>query len=495
MGNCNIFYKQTNIITNRDLILNKTKQKTSIQSMNSLNDGKINLEDSQGDVRLAMSRMQRISNKSINVQGNGIENGHQTSAEGSVKDNMLRIKSKSNNRTFQINVNRDRGSYIDNDNDNENENDNDNENYKFKDSYSRTSHTGITNNPTNSNSNMSNLNSTNNNANVTNVTNITNITNNFINNTNTEIYNPKINSPNNRQQFKNDILNKSTKSTKSRKSSKEKIHEIKLINNCITIQTKFRIYLKYIKSRNPLYYPRDGITRMFDFFFNLGNEGQYIGHWKNKVRNGFGIMIWSDGDDYTGMWNDDQMEGIGKFKNTLTGSTYEGYFLQDNISNYGIETWSNGSIYEGEYMDNKKNGLGLLKFDDGSYYKGEFQDNEINGYGSFYKKDGSHFQGYYVKNKLNGLGILTTRDNKVYHGEFIDNIKDGFGILYDKQKNKNRVYVGNWRKGYLEDEVVVIENKEIRKFYFKNSKKVREIKDYDFKLREFDKIAKELLNE
>lgn len=67
----------------------------------------------------------------------------------------------------------------------------------------------------------------------------------------------------------------------------------------------------------------------------MTEQGEYEGMWKRDVREGQGIMKWSDGSRFEGEWKDD-MRKRGKM------------FMQD------------GNIYEGEFMNDKYHGLGTL---------------------------------------------------------------------------------------------------------------------------------------
>ena len=64
---------------------------------------------------------------------------------------------------------------------------------------------------------------------------------------------------------------------------------------------------------------------------------------------------------------------------------YEGFWVNDLQSNYGIEKYKDGSEYRGQYYNGKKNGLGTYKWATGHKYEGEFMNNTFNGYGLIMK--------------------------------------------------------------------------------------------------------------
>jgi len=199
---------------------------------------------------------------------------------------------------------------------------------------------------------------------------------------------------------------------------------------------------------------------------------------KNEDEEGFktGLnTIKRDQEEYYGKFikigSDVRLDGVGRYRNNQSNSSFEGNFSGGNINGFGVEKWEDGSIYIGEYKDGSKNGIGTLKFDDGSIYQGEFKDNDICGIGSFSKADGSVQKGCFKRNKLTGYVIITLPDDKVYEGEYVKDKKEGFGILYDC--NKQRAYVGTWMNSKMEGEGCVIENNTVKKYIFQNSKRLK----------------------
>ena len=55
----------------------------------------------------------------------------------------------------------------------------------------------------------------------------------------------------------------------------------------------------------------------------LQDNQTYTGQWKNKQRNGHGILKWENGAYYEGEWQDDMANGLGKLVHT-DGDVYEG---------------------------------------------------------------------------------------------------------------------------------------------------------------------------
>lgn len=77
-------------------------------------------------------------------------------------------------------------------------------------------------------------------------------------------------------------------------------------------------------------------------------EATYEGSFKAGKREGYGVMTWSDGSTYRGIWKND-------------------------IRQEGDMHMANGNIFRGTFKDDKFSGQGLLLNDrDGVIYQGEF---------------------------------------------------------------------------------------------------------------------------
>ena len=77
----------------------------------------------------------------------------------------------------------------------------------------------------------------------------------------------------------------------------------------------------------------------------------YEGDWDvNKKRHGFGIYKWKDGSTYSGYWKDNQACGYGKLIHS-DGDIYEGNWELDKANGYGEYIQINGTIYKGYWKD------------------------------------------------------------------------------------------------------------------------------------------------
>ena len=59
------------------------------------------------------------------------------------------------------------------------------------------------------------------------------------------------------------------------------------------------------------------------------------------------------------------------------GDSYEGNFVDDERSGYGVYTWANGECYRGDFEHNLMNGTGTFTWPGGRVYSGHFENGII----------------------------------------------------------------------------------------------------------------------
>ena len=189
---------------------------------------------------------------------------------------------------------------------------------------------------------------------------------------------------------------------------------------------------------------------------------------KNRKKNGFGIITWSDGSKLRGIFDSNELNGICKFYNYKYKSTFmgeysnnhpkgfgvysvksyslQGYWESENLNGIAIEVWEDGTYFQGEYKDNKKNGIGLYRWPDGTIYQGEFRDGQMNGKGILLYSNDCIFSGEIENGYMNGYGNFSWGNGCMYIGYYVQDIKNGFGIYIWDQKNF-LCYIGFWEMG------------------------------------------------
>ena len=214
-----------------------------------------------------------------------------------------------------------------------------------------------------------------------------------------------------------------------------------------------------------------------------------------KIKNGFGVLLQSNGEKKVGTWNYNKFEGwnyyidingtlyIGFFvnnklngkgeKNNLDDETYEGDFIDNLEEGFGKEI-NNMFEYVGEFKKGKKEGKGKIIYkQNGDWYEGDFSNNNFNGNGHyFWKKTEYEYIGNYINGVMEGKGIFKYGDKAIYKGDFKNGKKEGKG----EWTTKNNKIIGNFENdlphgmGYLED------NKGFRGYVEFNEGKIINIK-------------------
>ena len=258
--------------------------------------------------------------------------------------------------------------------------------------------------------------------------------------------------------FNNNVINIEN-NFKEKKQDKNKNK-----HNIIKIQLQ-----KYISSKNKnsfdsnlAYVSNKSINSKIKDLINEGKTEKYIGEKKGKLKDGLGLQIWNNNTHYFGNFKNNKIHGIGKFisgeakykgefiKGESNGYgiysnsklTFEGYWINDFQSNYGIEEWNDGSIYKGQYSKGRKNGIGTYIWSDGNKYEGEFKNNVFSGYGAYYYNNGNCYFGQWENNQKNGYGEFITK-NKIFIGFYVNGKRNGFGITFLRDKRK--YFLGFWK--------------------------------------------------
>lgn len=196
----------------------------------------------------------------------------------------------------------------------------------------------------------------------------------------------------------------------------------------------------------------------------------YNGEILNGRRNGYGEMIYTNGDTYLGYWKDDKHEGtgtytyfngdkyVGNFNNNLKNGNGTFYYYksksrfqgvwENNIQKNGTLFFNNGDYFKGDIdiPGEELNGYGIYTWRNGDYYEGSFKFGKKNGEGKYYWSDGASFKGRWLNDKENGPGLMIWSDGGSYRGNYINGLRSGKGI---HRYVDGKVYEEEWFKGEL----------------------------------------------
>ncbi|MCB0665615.1 MAG: caspase family protein [Saprospiraceae bacterium] len=225
--------------------------------------------------------------------------------------------------------------------------------------------------------------------------------------------------------------------------------------------------------------------------YRYQNGAIYSGDFASHQPDGFGTLIFSNGNKYVGNWKKSMKEGEGKMIFT-SGETYSGQFVSNRFNGYGIYQFKNGNRYEGYWKDGKPHGEGSLYKPDeettvGIWESGqllqqegareepehetatevvyeELQDCNIEdcrtGIGKFDYSDGSHFEGEFLNGAPHGEGICLYQNGDHYAGEWYRDQPNGRGKM---EYANGDVLEGVWQNGQFVRGKKILKSQPIKK--------------------------------
>lgn len=91
-----------------------------------------------------------------------------------------------------------------------------------------------------------------------------------------------------------------------------------------------------------------------------GRRCWQAGRWVGGHLQGAGVVVMCDGSCYLGEMHKDHPEGVGVFRNAVTGLVYEGEVRMDKQDGTGILWARHGPVYFGEWLEGLRNGRGVM---------------------------------------------------------------------------------------------------------------------------------------
>ena len=132
----------------------------------------------------------------------------------------------------------------------------------------------------------------------------------------------------------------------------------------------------------------------------------------NGVRDGEGILNFSDGSEYVGNWKDNKMHG------------------------QGTRRFPNGNVYNGLYHEGKRSGNGRCYYANGDMYIGEWGNDQMNGFGRYYYNNGQCFEGFFWEGTRNGMGKYQLTDGRVDIYRYENDMRVGEGVRWSTDRKK-----------------------------------------------------------
>lgn len=121
--------------------------------------------------------------------------------------------------------------------------------------------------------------------------------------------------------------------------------------------------------------------------YTFADGSWYYGEFYENMKDGVGEFHWADGSYYYGSYANDKRNGKENVTITLfdgsiysgkpkmvfsNGDTYTGDFQDDERTGNGIYTWSNNEKYEGQFVNGVLHGQGTYYYSESSSYTGQF---------------------------------------------------------------------------------------------------------------------------
>jgi|GEM_PF-1950549 len=192
----------------------------------------------------------------------------------------------------------------------------------------------------------------------------------------------------------------------------------------------------------------DEYTGVIDQNFNRAGEGILVrksgytfdGEWLNNMENGQGSGKFSNGDKFVGQWKNGKPFGNGLF-NYADGKVYNGALLDGEPGGFGVMTFTNGDVYSGSWLYGKFEGIGTMNYAAGEYYEGNWKASRKHGQGLSINLFGDTINGNWDNNKLTGQATIKFKNGDLYVGNITEMTKQGKGKY---QWSNGNVYDGDW---------------------------------------------------
>ncbi|XP_015281671.1 PREDICTED: radial spoke head 10 homolog B-like [Gekko japonicus] len=142
-------------------------------------------------------------------------------------------------------------------------------------------------------------------------------------------------------------------------------------------------------------------------YYNREGSSWYEGDFVNNIKSGWGIRCYKSSNIYEGQWERDVRHGEGRMRWLTTNQEYTGQWVNGIQHGYGTHTWYLKRIPGSQYPLRNE-------------YVGNFVNGDRHGRGKFFFASGAMYDGEWVFNKKHSMGKLVFKNGRVYEGEFID---------------------------------------------------------------------------
>ncbi|XP_032086892.1 radial spoke head 10 homolog B-like [Thamnophis elegans] len=140
-------------------------------------------------------------------------------------------------------------------------------------------------------------------------------------------------------------------------------------------------------------------------YYNESGSSWYEGDFVNNIKSGWGVRRYKSGNIYEGQWERDLRHGEGRMRWLTSNQEYTGMWVNGIQHGLGTHTWYLKRIAGSQYPLRNE-------------YVGNFVNGDRHGHGKFFFASGAMYDGGWVLNKKHGEGKLVFKNGRVYEGEF-----------------------------------------------------------------------------
>ena len=107
-------------------------------------------------------------------------------------------------------------------------------------------------------------------------------------------------------------------------------------------------------------------------------QGNYWGYLNvDGQPQGYGTLVMSNGDTYTGDWKEGERHGKGTHVWKESGDTYHGDWMEGQPHGSGTLVMSNGDKYTGDWKAGQPHGSGMQAMPNGDTYTGNWKEGKL----------------------------------------------------------------------------------------------------------------------
>lgn len=197
----------------------------------------------------------------------------------------------------------------------------------------------------------------------------------------------------------------------------------------------------------------------------LNYKERFAGEWQRGAEEGVGNRTFHNG-WYAGEWVNGHAHGVGRRHWTETNDLFDGLWQDGKSQGYGIMRYGNGDNYTGLWQDGKEHGQGrYYHADTREWYSGEWHQGTPQGQGTYLYASGDYYVGQWHNGTAHGIGkTIYSKTGDFWYGYMKNGEKHGRGEYH--MPEADLVVIGKWRHGHKKEAETQIEALNGRKVGF-----------------------------